>query len=128
MLAICRGSMLVVIPLAVIFGVMFASTPSWQVLLALFLVVMMEPVTFLVQRLARREKVTQASYIFMVSWIVIVAINAALIDNLLIMGTIARSGISGILIGNTAERLLPHVPCSVLALKPDGWKCPIEAD
>lgn len=48
--------------------------------------------------------------------------------DLLIMGTIARSGITGMLIGNTAERLLPHVSCSVLALKPDGWNCPIAAD
>lgn len=48
--------------------------------------------------------------------------------DLLVMGTIARSGIAGMLIGNTAERLLPHVSCSVLALKPEDWKCPIAAD
>lgn len=45
--------------------------------------------------------------------------------DLLVMGTIARTGIPGVLIGNTAERLLSQVSCSVLALKPDGWKCPI---
>lgn len=41
--------------------------------------------------------------------------------HLLVMGTIARTGIPGILIGNTAERLLPEVHCSVLAIKPPGF-------
>jgi universal stress protein E len=41
---------------------------------------------------------------------------------LLAMGTIARSGISGVITGNTAERLLARIPCSVLAVKPsDFW-------
>ncbi|MBT4866647.1 MAG: universal stress protein [Planctomycetaceae bacterium] len=59
--------------------------------------------------------------------VILDAIEELKID-LLIMGTIARSGIPGVLIGNTAERLLPHVSCSVLALKPDGWECPIDVD
>ena len=46
--------------------------------------------------------------------------------DLLVMDIIARSGISGALIGNTVERLLPHVFCSVLALKPDDFQCPIQ--
>jgi nucleotide-binding universal stress UspA family protein len=37
------------------------------------------------------------------------------------MGTVARSGTSGILIGNTAERILNSIECSVLALKPDSF-------
>ncbi|QDU89008.1 Universal stress protein E [Pirellulimonas nuda] len=45
---------------------------------------------------------------------------------LLVMGTIARSGIAGIFIGNTAERLLPQVPCSVLAVKPDSFTSPVQ--
>ncbi len=48
--------------------------------------------------------------------------------NLLVMGTIARSGIPGALIGNTVERLLPHVFCSVLSLKPDDFQCPIQPE
>ena len=47
---------------------------------------------------------------------------------LLVMGTIARGGIPGIMIGNTAERLLPQVPCSVLAVKPSDFKSPITLD
>jgi universal stress protein E len=45
--------------------------------------------------------------------------------DLLAMGTIARSGLSGMLMGNTAERLLPQVDCSLLAVKPVDFVCPI---
>ena len=48
--------------------------------------------------------------------------------DLLVMGTVARGGISGVLVGNTAERLLPHIPCSVLAVKPHDFVCPIVVD
>ena len=44
--------------------------------------------------------------------------------DLLLMGTIARSGLSGLAIGNTAERLVTHMPCSMLAIKPDDFKSP----
>lgn len=44
---------------------------------------------------------------------------------LLVMGTIARTGISGFVVGNTAERLLPHISCSVVAVKPDDFICPV---
>jgi nucleotide-binding universal stress UspA family protein len=45
--------------------------------------------------------------------------------HLLVMGTIGRGGIPGITIGNTAERLLPGVHCSVLAVKPPSFVCPV---
>ena len=45
--------------------------------------------------------------------------------DLLIMGTLSRSGIPGLLIGNTAERVLNEVDCSVLTLKPIGFKPPV---
>jgi universal stress protein E len=48
--------------------------------------------------------------------------------DLLIMGTLGRAGIRGVLTGNTAERLLPRLQCSMLAIKPDGFQCPIVAD
>jgi len=41
--------------------------------------------------------------------------------DLLVLGTVSRSGILGI-IGNTAENLLPHVKCSILAVKPEDFK------
>ena len=45
--------------------------------------------------------------------------------DLLVMGSVARHGISGLLIGNAAERVLRQVRCSVLAVKPLDFKCPI---
>ena len=48
--------------------------------------------------------------------------------DLLVMGTIARSGIPGLLVGNTAERLMPSVTCSVIAVKPEGFVCPVQLD
>jgi len=44
---------------------------------------------------------------------------------LLVMGTLRRAGAPGVLIGNTAERLLGEVDCSVLAVKPPGFHGPI---
>jgi universal stress protein E len=46
--------------------------------------------------------------------------------DLLVMGTIARSGIAGVLIGNTAERLLPELKCSLLAVKPKDFVSPVK--
>ncbi|MDA0273256.1 MAG: universal stress protein [Proteobacteria bacterium] len=44
--------------------------------------------------------------------------------DLLVMGSVARSGLPGLLVGNTAERIVNQVDCSVLVVKPDGWKTP----
>lgn len=46
--------------------------------------------------------------------------------DLVIIGTVGRTGIPGFFIGNTAEKVLNAVDCSVLTLKPDGFKTPIE--
>ncbi|TWU38409.1 universal stress protein [Novipirellula artificiosorum] len=46
--------------------------------------------------------------------------------DLIVMGTVCRSGAAGLLIGNTAESLLEHVTCSVLALKPEGFVSPVQ--
>jgi len=48
--------------------------------------------------------------------------------DLLVMGTVARSGLSGVLVGNTAERLFSEIPCSLLAVKPEGFLSPIVLD
>lgn len=45
--------------------------------------------------------------------------------NLLVMGTVARTGVAGLLVGNTAERLLDEVRCSVITLKPPGFVSPV---
>jgi nucleotide-binding universal stress UspA family protein len=52
---------------------------------------------------------------------VIPAIVAHEHEDLLVMGTIARTGVAGLVIGNTAEMILNGIKCSVLAVKPDGF-------
>ena len=41
--------------------------------------------------------------------------------DLVVMGTVGRGGIPGLLMGNTAETILQQVDCSVLAIKPPGF-------
>jgi universal stress protein E len=45
--------------------------------------------------------------------------------DLVAMGTIGRSGIQGVLLGNTAERVLDHCDSSVLVVKPADFVSPI---
>ncbi len=47
---------------------------------------------------------------------------------LAVMGTIGRTGIPGLLIGNTAESVLSEVNCSVLTVKPTGFLTPVTDD
>ncbi|WP_394221752.1 universal stress protein [Alteromonas gracilis] len=42
--------------------------------------------------------------------------------DVLVMGTVARTGIPGLLIGNTSETILNQVNTSVLTLKPEGFE------
>lgn len=46
--------------------------------------------------------------------------------DLIALGTIGRSGIKGVLLGNTAEQVLGSCDCSILTVKPDGFVSPIE--
>jgi len=45
--------------------------------------------------------------------------------DLIVMGTVCRTGIPGFLIGNTAEHVLQHVDASVLTVKPEGFVTPV---
>jgi nucleotide-binding universal stress UspA family protein len=45
--------------------------------------------------------------------------------DLVILGTLGRTGVPGLFIGNTAESVLHQVDCSVLALKPAGFVSPV---
>lgn len=46
--------------------------------------------------------------------------------DLVVMGTVARSGISGLLIGNTAEKVVNKLEASLLAVKPDDFVSPVQ--
>ncbi|KGK01614.1 universal stress protein UspE [Thalassotalea sp. ND16A] len=43
---------------------------------------------------------------------------------LVILGTVGRTGLSAVLIGNTAEHVIDRLNCDLLALKPDGYQSP----
>lgn len=45
--------------------------------------------------------------------------------DLVVMGTTARTGVKGALIGNTAEQGIDRIECSVRAVKPDNFVSPV---
>jgi len=45
--------------------------------------------------------------------------------DLIVMGTVGRTGPPGLRIGNTAENVINHVSCSLLAVKPEGFASPV---
>lgn len=45
--------------------------------------------------------------------------------DLIAMGTVGRSGIKGVLLGSTAEKVLGSCDCSMLTIKPEGFESPI---
>jgi len=47
-------------------------------------------------------------------------------SDIIVMGTVGRVGIPGLFIGNTAEEIFQTTACSVLAVKPPGFKSPVE--
>lgn len=57
---------------------------------------------------------------------VIEEVSQQLDAELVVLGTIGRTGISAALIGNTAEHVIDRLNCDVLALKPEGYKSPLQ--
>ena len=45
--------------------------------------------------------------------------------DLVIMGTVCRTGVAGFFIGNTAENVLQQVDCSLLTVKPEDFVSPV---
>ena len=48
--------------------------------------------------------------------------------DLIVMGTVARTGIAGLFMGNTAEDILTQLDCSVLTIKPPGFVSPVSLE
>jgi len=57
--------------------------------------------------------------------VVIHAQSRAVAADLVVMGTVARTGLSGVFIGNTAENIINSLDCPVLAVKPEGFVSPL---
>jgi universal stress protein E len=70
----------------------------------------LKPRTHLVEGWARKE---------------IPAVAARVEAELVVMGTVARTGVPGFIMGNTAETILNQIDCSVLAIKPPGFVTPV---
>lgn len=70
----------------------------------------LKPQTHLVKGQARKE---------------IPALAKKISCDLVVMGTVARTGIPGFIMGNTAETILNQIDCSVLAIKPPGFQTPV---
>ena len=47
---------------------------------------------------------------------------------LVVLGTIGRTGLSAAFIGNTAEHVIDRLNCDVLAIKPDGYRSPLDVN
>lgn len=59
-------------------------------------------------------------------WKEIGRVAQTLKSDLIAMGTVGRSGIKGVLLGNTAEKVLGSCDCSILTIKPDDFISPIQ--
>ncbi|HEB87116.1 MAG TPA: universal stress protein, UspA [Gammaproteobacteria bacterium] len=70
----------------------------------------LKPQTHLVKGSARKE---------------IPALAKRIEADLVVMGTVARTGVPGFFMGNTAETILNQIDCSVLAIKPPGFVTPV---
>ena len=46
--------------------------------------------------------------------------------DIVVMGSVARTGIPGLLVGNTAEKIIANLPNSILTIKPDGFVSPVK--
>ena len=57
---------------------------------------------------------------------VIPALAKQIEADLVVMGTVARTGVPGFITGNSAESILNQLNCSVLAIKPAGFITPIK--
>jgi universal stress protein E len=55
---------------------------------------------------------------------VILALARALAIDLIVLGTVRRTGLPGLLMGNMAEEVPRQVDCSVLTVKPEGFSSP----
>lgn len=73
----------------------------------------LRPLTHLLKGAARKE---------------IPALAKRLQVDCIVMGTVARTGIRGFFMGNTAETILEQIDCSVLAIKPQEFVTPVTLD
>lgn len=45
--------------------------------------------------------------------------------DLLVMGSVSRAGVPGLIVGNTAESVFARIDCPLWVIKPEGWVSPV---
>ena len=55
----------------------------------------------------------------------ITAVAAKIEAGVVVMGAVSRSGLKRLFVGSTAERMIDHLNCDVLVLKPAGFRSPV---
>jgi nucleotide-binding universal stress UspA family protein len=58
-------------------------------------------------------------------WHEVARLAADIHAELVVLGTVGRSGLKGVLMGNTAEQVLSVCDCSILAVKPEDFVSPV---
>ena len=48
--------------------------------------------------------------------------------DLVVLGTRGKTDFRALIFGTTAEKIISHAPCSILAVKPDGFDYPLDAE
>jgi nucleotide-binding universal stress UspA family protein len=61
-----------------------------------------------------------------VPWMSIVEATEDPAIDLVVIGTHGRTGLSRVLVGSVAEKVIRHAPCSVMAIRPDSEVAPFE--
>jgi len=56
---------------------------------------------------------------------IIPSVSRTVRADMVVMGTVARTGVPGFITGNTAEMILAQIESSVLAIKPRGFRTPV---
>lgn len=55
----------------------------------------------------------------------IIQLSQTLASDVIVMGTLGRTGVPGLFIGNTAENVMQNIDASILAVKPEGFVSPV---
>src|SRR5262249_25289288 len=55
-----------------------------------------------------------------------VRLASELSTDLVVIGTVGRGGVEGLVLGNTLETVLTHCDCAVLTVKPAGFVSPVK--
>ncbi len=60
------------------------------------------------------------------AWQAIPGVARRIGSSIVVMGAVSRSGLKGVFIGNTAERVLDDLKCDVVVVKPRGFKTHVQ--